>query len=70
MPVAVPRSSGSARVIPPGEGDAAMAVFKKKVKVSRIVLFAAIPVIIAALVLTGFFKIGRASCRERVCEAV
>ena len=30
-----------------------MAPFKKKVNVSRIVLFAAIPVVLAALVLTG-----------------
>ena len=40
-----------------------MAVFKKKVKVSRIVLFAAIPVVIAALVLTGFFTFRRTLAR-------
>ena len=40
-----------------------MAVFKKKVKVSRVVLFAAIPVVIAALVLTGFFTFRRTLAR-------
>ena len=40
-----------------------MAVFKKKVNVSRIVLFAAIPVVIAALVLTGFFTFRRTLAR-------
>ena len=40
-----------------------MAVFKKKTRVSRIVLFAAIPVIIAALVLTGFFTFRRTLAR-------
>ena len=36
-----------------------MATFKKKVNVSRIVLFAASPVVLAALVLTGFFTFRR-----------
>jgi len=40
-----------------------MASFKKKVNVSRIVLFAAIPVILAALVLTGFFTFRRTLAR-------
>ena len=40
-----------------------MAVFKKKINVSRIVLFAAIPVILAALVLTGFFTFRRSLAR-------
>ena len=40
-----------------------MASFKKKVNVSRIVLFAAIPVVIAALVLTGFFTFRRPLAR-------
>ena len=40
-----------------------MATFKKKVNVSRIVLFAAIPVVLAALVLTGFFTFRRTLAR-------
>lgn len=40
-----------------------MATFKKKVNVSRIVLFAAIPVVLAALVLTGFFTFRRPLAR-------
>ena len=40
-----------------------MASFQKKVKVSRIVLFAAIPVVLAALVLTGFFTFRRTLAR-------
>lgn len=36
---------------------------KKKVKVSRVVLFAAIPVVLAALVLTGFFTFRRTLAR-------
>ena len=40
-----------------------MATFKKKVNVSRIVLFAAIPVVLAALVLTGFFSFRRTLAR-------
>ena len=36
-----------------------MASFQKKVKVSRIVLFASIPVVLAALVLAGFFTFRR-----------
>lgn len=40
-----------------------MASFQKKVKVSRIVLFASIPVILAALVLAGFFTFRRPLAR-------
>lgn len=40
-----------------------MASFKKKVNVSRIVLFAAIPVVLVALVLTGFFTFRRPLAR-------
>ena len=40
-----------------------MASFQKKVKVSRIVLFAAIPVVLAALVLAGFFTFRRPLAR-------
>ena len=40
-----------------------MATYKKKANVSRIVLFAAIPVILAALVLTGFFTFRRSLSR-------
>ena len=40
-----------------------MATFRKKVNVSRIVLFSAIPVILAALVLTGFFTFRRTLAR-------
>ena len=40
-----------------------MATFKKKVNVSRIVLFAAIPVVLAALVLTGIFTFRRTLAR-------
>ena len=40
-----------------------MSSFKKKVNVSRIVLFAAIPVVLAALVLTGFFTFRRPLAR-------
>ena len=40
-----------------------MATFKKKVNVSRIVLFAAIPMVLAALVLTGFFTFRRTLAR-------
>ncbi|MBO7089580.1 MAG: hypothetical protein J6W70_06720, partial [Lentisphaeria bacterium] len=36
---------------------------KKKVNVSRVVLFAAIPVVLAALVLTGFFTFRRTLAR-------
>ena len=40
-----------------------MATYKKKANVSRIVLFAAIPVVLAALVLTGFFTFRRPLAR-------
>lgn len=40
-----------------------MASFKKKVNVSRIVLFASIPVILVALVLAGFFSFRRTLAR-------
>ena len=40
-----------------------MATFKKKANVPRIVLFAAIPVVLAALVLTGFFTFRRTLAR-------
>jgi rod shape-determining protein MreC len=40
-----------------------MATFKKKVNVSRIVLFASIPVVLAALILTGFFTFRRTLAR-------
>ena len=40
-----------------------MASFQKKVKVSRVVLFASIPVVLAALVLAGFFTFRRPLAR-------
>jgi len=40
-----------------------MASFQKKVKVSRVVLFASIPVVLAALVLAGFFTFRRVLAR-------
>ena len=40
-----------------------MGSFQKKVKASRIVLFASIPVVLAALVLAGFFTFRRALAR-------